>query len=126
MASANRFVEVDAPPTTPQRFVEAKPPLTTAQKMVRGSAGSIVGGAIGAGLGTAIVPGAGTLVGGMVGSGLGEAATQYGVVDKVFRTGSDAGSLLQVGAATALAGVSLGFSVRDHQLLILGSRRSRT
>lgn len=80
----------------------ALPELTLAQKIVRGSAGSIIGGALGATGGTLVAPGPGTVVGAMVGSGAGEAITQF--VDPLGSGVTDA-SVLQIAAATALPGV---------------------
>lgn len=81
---------------------EAPEPLTTAQRIVRGSAGSIIGGAIGGAAGTMVAPGPGTLAGAMIGSGIGEAVTQYA---DPFGSGVETPSWLQIGAASLLPGV---------------------
>lgn len=90
--------ETAAPAVAPA----AQPDLTLAQKIVRGSAGSIIGGALGAAAGTIAAPGPGTVAGAMAGSGAGEAVTQF--FDPLGSGVTDA-SVLQIAAATALPGV---------------------
>lgn len=115
LADLDAFLESDKPggdtsltltapaPTTGtaalDQFLATPPELTTAQKIVRGAAPSIAGGAIGAGIGTAVAPGAGTVIGAMVGSGAGEAVTQF--LDPLKSGVTDA-SVRQIAAATVL------------------------
>ena len=91
---------------SPSAPTAGKPPLTTAQKIVRGGAGSTIGGAVGGGTGAllgSVVPGIGTAAGAiggaMLGSAGGEAMTQY--LDP-FKVGIEEPSLLQIGLAGAL------------------------
>ena len=88
-----------------QIAIPERPELTTAQKVVRSSAPSIIGGALGAAAGTVVAPGPGTLVGAAAGAATGEAVQQF--LDP-FQSGEATGSLFQIGAAGALPFVPAG------------------
>lgn len=93
------------------KILQPPPPpteLTTAQQIVRGSALSIAGGAVGTAIGSlppviAVTGGVvNPVTGAMLGSGAGEAVTQF---FDPLKSGVQSPSALQIGAATALPGV---------------------
>ena len=99
-AAVNELPATAAPVSAAPTVAPTPPPeLTTLQRIVRGSAASMIGGALGAAGGTLVAPGPGTVVGAMAGSGAGEALTQF--VDP-FKSGVTEASVAQIVAATGL------------------------
>ena len=110
VAELRQAIKEPAQPTTGVAALKgAKPPLTTAQKIVRGGAGSMIGGALGGVGGVFAAPFTAGVInpvtGAMIGSAGGEALTQYGGMERLpgvgFETGVTEPSLVQI----ALAGL---------------------